>query len=115
MWQGCQRYSHPFALFLIHCFSGQPYSSLPLEPSPLPTHPFSPSSILYPPLLITFVMSHSPLPQNEGKIPCLMHGREWNEEAAMDPTGWWISEKFDGIRAFWDGSYVYSKNGKLAK
>ena len=21
----------------------------------------------------------------------------------VDPTGWWLSEKLDGVRAFWDG------------
>ncbi len=25
--------------------------------------------------------------------------------------GWWMSEKLDGIRAYWDGSHLYSKNG----
>jgi hypothetical protein len=45
-----------------------------------------------------------------------MHGREWIEnEISMDPTGWWISEKFDGIRAFWDGRNLYSKNGKITR
>lgn len=28
---------------------------------------------------------------------------------AMDPTGWWISEKLDGVRAFWDGQRLYSR------
>ncbi|MFO7814115.1 MAG: DNA ligase [Pelovirga sp.] len=26
-------------------------------------------------------------------------------------AGWWMSEKLDGIRAYWDGSELYSKNG----
>ncbi|MFO7766249.1 MAG: DNA ligase [Pelovirga sp.] len=26
-------------------------------------------------------------------------------------AGWWMSEKLDGIRAYWDGSTLYSKNG----
>eukprot|EP01126_Amoeba_proteus_P038455 TRINITY_DN4007_c0_g1_i6.p1 TRINITY_DN4007_c0_g1~~TRINITY_DN4007_c0_g1_i6.p1 ORF type:complete len:159 (-),score=24.87 TRINITY_DN4007_c0_g1_i6:537-1013(-) len=40
-----------------------------------------------------------------------MHGREWSE--GCDPTGWLMSEKLDGIRAFWDGSVLYSKQGRL--
>lgn len=28
---------------------------------------------------------------------------------AMDPTSWWLSEKLDGVRAFWDGSRLYSR------
>lgn len=27
----------------------------------------------------------------------------------MDPTNWWISEKLDGVRAFWDGQRLYSR------
>eukprot|EP01124_Arcella_intermedia_P022236 TRINITY_DN3269_c1_g1_i4.p1 TRINITY_DN3269_c1_g1~~TRINITY_DN3269_c1_g1_i4.p1 ORF type:complete len:248 (-),score=54.34 TRINITY_DN3269_c1_g1_i4:53-796(-) len=38
-----------------------------------------------------------------------MQGNEWNGE--KDPTGWFISEKLDGFRAFWDGSNLISKNG----
>eukprot|EP01126_Amoeba_proteus_P039136 TRINITY_DN4111_c0_g2_i1.p1 TRINITY_DN4111_c0_g2~~TRINITY_DN4111_c0_g2_i1.p1 ORF type:complete len:658 (-),score=111.69 TRINITY_DN4111_c0_g2_i1:406-2217(-) len=45
-------------------------------------------------------------------ISFLMHGREWHEEY-YDPTDWYISEKLDGIRAFWDGSMLYSKQGKI--
>ena len=29
----------------------------------------------------------------------------------MDPTAWWLSEKLDGVRAYWDGSDFYSRNG----
>lgn len=28
-----------------------------------------------------------------------------------DPTGWWISEKLDGVRAYWNGKNFYSRNG----
>ena len=30
---------------------------------------------------------------------------------SVDPTGWWISEKLDGVRAFWDGKAFYSRLG----
>eukprot|EP01124_Arcella_intermedia_P022228 TRINITY_DN3269_c0_g1_i6.p1 TRINITY_DN3269_c0_g1~~TRINITY_DN3269_c0_g1_i6.p1 ORF type:complete len:532 (-),score=121.07 TRINITY_DN3269_c0_g1_i6:292-1683(-) len=40
----------------------------------------------------------------------LMHGKVWNKG---DPTGWVISEKLDGFRAFWDGTKLYSRNGNL--
>ncbi|MBX2800985.1 MAG: DNA ligase [Myxococcales bacterium] len=29
-----------------------------------------------------------------------------------DPTGWWMSEKLDGVRALWDGSRFLSRLGK---
>jgi hypothetical protein len=33
-----------------------------------------------------------------------------------DPTGWWISEKFDGIRAYWNGrGRLFFANGKEMK
>lgn len=25
----------------------------------------------------------------------------------------WMSEKFDGVRAYWDGQKMYSKQGKI--
>ncbi|WFD34181.1 hypothetical protein MCUN1_001018 [Malassezia cuniculi] len=34
----------------------------------------------------------------------------WN--TSRDPTGWWISEKLDGVRAFWDGSRLWSRRGR---
>jgi DNA ligase-1 len=32
--------------------------------------------------------------------PALLLANKWEEK--VDPTGWWISEKLDGMRAFWD-------------
>lgn len=29
----------------------------------------------------------------------------------INPTGWWISEKMDGVRAIWDGTRLLSRNG----
>jgi DNA ligase-1 len=37
----------------------------------------------------------------EGKAPpALLLANKWEEK--LDPTGWWISEKLDGMRAYWD-------------
>ncbi|GAA5867621.1 hypothetical protein JCM3774_001532 [Rhodotorula dairenensis] len=34
------------------------------------------------------------------------------DKAKKDPTGWWISEKLDGVRAYWDGeSQLWSRVG----
>ena len=33
------------------------------------------------------------------------------EEGKIDPTGWFISEKLDGVRAYWSGEGFYSRNG----
>lgn len=29
----------------------------------------------------------------------------------VDPTGWYMSEKMDGVRCYWDGKNMYSRNG----
>jgi len=39
-----------------------------------------------------------------------MEGLDWNKE---DPKGWYMSEKLDGIRAYWDGKQLWSKRGNL--
>lgn len=32
--------------------------------------------------------------------------------AGSDPSGWWMSEKLDGVRAVWNGENFISRNGK---
>jgi len=39
--------------------------------------------------------------------PCLL-AHDWEDE---DSTGWWMSEKMDGVRAWWDGNMFISRNG----
>jgi DNA ligase-1 len=39
-----------------------------------------------------------------------MQGIDWCNE---DPTGWYMSEKLDGIRAYWDGNQFWSKRGTI--
>jgi DNA ligase-1 len=34
-----------------------------------------------------------------------------NFEPGIDPSGWWFSEKLDGMRAIWTGSKLTSRNG----
>ncbi len=40
----------------------------------------------------------------------LRHGHEFFF-GVYDPTGWWISEKYDGVRAVWNKTHFISKNG----
>ena len=42
----------------------------------------------------------------------LMLAKKW-EPKTQDPTGWLMSEKLDGIRAYWNGSNMYSRNGLM--
>jgi ATP-dependent DNA ligase len=29
----------------------------------------------------------------------------------VDPSGFWISEKYDGVRAYWDGKHLVTRAG----
>lgn len=42
-------------------------------------------------------------------IPKLLLAQTW--DTVLDPTGWWISEKLDGVRAYWNGKQLISRNG----
>ncbi len=33
-------------------------------------------------------------------------------EIPSDVTGWWVSEKYDGVRAIWTGTRLLTRNGK---
>ena len=41
--------------------------------------------------------------------PPLLLAEAWT--AAVDPAGWWVSEKLDGVRAYWDGAAFVSRLG----
>lgn len=41
--------------------------------------------------------------------PALMLPTSWTP--AVDPTGWWMSEKYDGVRAYWDGRHLWTRRG----
>ena len=44
-----------------------------------------------------------------GTAPPVLLAHKW--ETDHDPTGWWMSEKLDGIRAYWDGEWFVSRLG----
>lgn len=46
---------------------------------------------------------------NQTFEPSLLLAKTWTEK--MDPTGYWMSEKLDGIRALWNGSVFTSRLG----
>jgi DNA ligase-1 len=48
-------------------------------------------------------------PAKEG--PPLLLAERWDN--AQDLTGWWLSEKLDGVRAYWDGKALVSRLGNL--
>lgn len=44
-----------------------------------------------------------------GAAPPLLLAHSWEND--IDPTGWWLSEKLDGVRAYWDGKRLVSRLG----
>lgn len=45
------------------------------------------------------------------KAPKLLLAETW--DADIDVTGWWLSEKLDGVRALWDGRQFLSRQGNV--
>lgn len=43
--------------------------------------------------------------------PPLLLAETW--DSALDLSGWWMSEKLDGVRAYWDGRQFLSRQGNL--
>ena len=43
--------------------------------------------------------------------PPLLLAHSWEQDT--DLTGWWMSEKLDGVRAYWDGKQFISRLGNL--
>ncbi|TRM67364.1 hypothetical protein BD626DRAFT_564316 [Schizophyllum amplum] len=38
---------------------------------------------------------------------------KWDLDDGLDPTGWWMSEKLDGVRVYYDGERMWSRLGNL--
>lgn len=61
------------------------------------------------------------LPQKPAKAPSddgdgasgppILLAESWDN--SLDLAGWWISEKLDGVRAYWDGKQFLSRQGNL--
>lgn len=47
----------------------------------------------------------------EKKGPPLLLAEKWDN--AMDLSDWWMSEKLDGVRAYWDGKQLLSRQGNI--
>ena len=46
---------------------------------------------------------------SKGDGPPILLAHSWDQQA--DLTGWWMSEKLDGVRAYWNGSKLVSRLG----
>ena len=45
--------------------------------------------------------------------PPVLLANDWWDVDNLDPAGWWMSEKLDGVRAFWSGEQFESRQGNL--
>jgi DNA ligase-1 len=45
------------------------------------------------------------------RAPALLLAEAWDN--STDVSGWWISEKLDGVRAYWDGKQFLSRQGNV--
>jgi DNA ligase 1 len=54
-----------------------------------------------------------PEPKEDGEstAPGLLLAQSWTND--IDLAGWWMSEKLDGVRAYWDGHQFLSRQGNL--
>ena len=50
-------------------------------------------------------------PTTENQSRHLLLANVWHP--SINPTGWWMSEKYDGVRAYWDGQKLWSRKGNL--
>jgi DNA ligase 1 len=53
--------------------------------------------------------SESTSTEADGAAPPLLLAHSWEND--VDLTGWWMSEKLDGVRAYWDGKRFLSRQG----
>jgi DNA ligase-1 len=49
--------------------------------------------------------------EGDRSAPPLLLAEPW--DGIADPKGWWLSEKLDGVRAYWDGKQFLSRQGNL--
>jgi DNA ligase-1 len=47
----------------------------------------------------------APVKVEKTNAPKLLLANKWEE--STDPVGYWVSEKLDGVRAFWNGKYDF--------
>lgn len=45
--------------------------------------------------------------------PALLLANVWSD--SIDPSGWWMSEKLDGVRTYWDGDCLTTRRGNVIR
>lgn len=54
-------------------------------------------------------------PDEKAKIsgPPVLLAHSYEDQDGLDPSGWWMSEKLDGVRAYWDGKQFVTRQGNV--
>ena len=45
--------------------------------------------------------------------PPLMHAQSYDAEESIDLARYWVSEKLDGVRAYWNGKQLLTRAGNV--
>ena len=53
------------------------------------------------------------MPSGKEKINLTLMLAQVYDPDKVEPTGWYMSEKLDGVRCYWDGKSLYSRNGNI--
>ena len=62
-------------------------------------------------LLLIFLFIHPPLSYAENSKPKLTLAKTYKGQ--VDLSQYWVSEKLDGVRAYWDGKQLVSRQGNI--
>lgn len=54
-------------------------------------------------------LATKPKPKSKVTPPAILLAKKWTPD--IDPTGWWMSEKLDGVRGYWTGKEMLSRLG----
>jgi DNA ligase-1 len=61
---------------------------------------------------VRVVAKPTPTATADGVKAGVLLAKTWDRANAKHaPTGWWLSEKLDGVRAYWDGTAIFSRVG----
>ena len=67
------------------------------------------TTVMSSPAAVVMSAVNTPAPRVEPKAPPVLLAHTWDKEA--DLTGWWMSEKLDGVRCWWTGEKFLSREG----
>ncbi|MBA3013833.1 MAG: DNA ligase [Proteobacteria bacterium] len=62
-------------------------------------------------LLFSIIVLSSPAQARESTAVPLLLAKVYGWESNQDPTQYWVSEKYDGVRAYWDGEQLKFRSG----